>query len=145
MNLNQAIHRKNPLPGASATLHAEIMRRINNRYHENHDTCSLRRGGPGLEELAGILPMVRGLPLPALRFYAARILRLRARYAVCLRCQAKMFGLVHLILAEGDPVAALPWRVLVRRNESWLAERGEVRDFLHELQMTLHLQSHPAP
>lgn len=125
--------RKKTPVGVLPEIHQEIMRRINNRYYENRDICSLRRGGPGLPELAAVIHLATGLPAAAIKYYAKQIARLRALYPNCMRCQAKVCGLTYLLLSEVDPELAKPWLRRLHVKERCLARRRVERDFIQEL------------
>lgn len=122
--------------GVPENIHDDIMRRIRNRWYDNTDKCSLRRGGPGLVELAGVLPLVCTLPAEAVRAYADELIALKPLYASCLVCRGKWCGFVYLVLAMVDRKEALPWLNKVSRVESRLAVRGPRRDFIAEILKT---------
>lgn len=52
-----------PPPGVDAELHREIMRRINNRYYDTKDLCSMRRGGAGGQESVRCDPVAANVDL----------------------------------------------------------------------------------
>ncbi len=132
---------KRPIPPDPVSLpenvpeevHDEIMRRIRNRWHENRDKCSLRRGGPGLRELVGVLPLLVGLPVPAVKRYVEELKSLRPLYKDCTVCSAKLCALIYLALISVDLKLAMPWLMRVNKAEDLIARRGVARHFVEEL------------
>ena len=132
-NINPPPRPRRMPAGVTRELHDEIMRRIRNRWFENDDKCSLRRSGPGLSELAGVLPLVCDLPAPAVRFYARELAKLGPLYKSCAICRGKWAGLVYLVLSMVDRRSAMPWLMKVYRVQDHLAMRGMERDLVTEV------------
>ena len=132
-NINPPPRPRRMPAGVTRELHDEIMRRIRNRWFENDDKCSLRRSGPGLSELAGVLPLVCDLPAPAVRFYARELAKLGALYKSCAICRGKWAGLVYLVMSMADRRSAMPWLMKVCRVQDNLAIRGVERDLVAEV------------
>ncbi len=120
--------------GVPPELHREIMRRINNRHYENGDICSLRHGGPGLAELAGLISLMRDLDRAAVLFYAQELAKVVPVLKGCMRCEAKLFAILHILLQASDKDRAMLYRILVLEREEWLRSSGYDRDFLAEVQ-----------
>ena len=119
--------------GVSEDLHREILRRINNRFYENRDICSLRRGGPGLTELAGLIPLMRHLDAKAVRQYVHKLERVRWVLQGCMRCEGKLFAIMHDLVQPTDAEKALSYMILMLEREAFLRESGYDRDFLGEV------------
>ena len=118
----------------SAELHREIMRRINNRYYENKDKCSLRRGGPGLTELAGLVPLLMPLPAAAVIQYGEKLAAIKAVLNGCTKCEGKLHAILYLVLRWADPAAAVMNLQAMCQCITHLKQRGGGgRDFLTEV------------
>lgn len=123
-----------PPPGVEAELHREIMRRINNRYYDTKDLCSMRRGGPGLAELAGVVPLSKGLGAEAIATYAGHLEKVISTRGHCERCEAKVYAILCLIMEDNDSERARWYGRMVRRRKGSLGLAGENRDFFEEVQ-----------
>lgn len=122
-----------PPQGVDEALHREIMRRINNRYYDTRDLCSMRRGGPGLAELAGVIPLTKGLGAEALATYAGHLEKVISTRGECERCEAKVYAILCLIIEGIDPEKASRYGRSVRRRKESLGAAGENRNFFEEV------------
>jgi hypothetical protein len=94
----------------------------------------MRRRGPGLPELAGILSMMGRCPPPAVRLYAREVIKLRPLYRECLICRGKWTALVYLLLSQVDRRSAMPWFIKTIRIQDAIAMRHHVgRDLVAEV------------
>ena len=91
-----------PPLGVGIELHREIMRRINNRYYDTKDLCSMRRGGPGLAELAGVIPLMKGLGTEAIDVYIGHLEGVISTRGHCERCEAKVYAILCLVVKDAD-------------------------------------------
>ena len=123
-----------PPLGVGIELHREIMRRINNRYFDAKDLCSMRRGGPGLAELAGVIPLTNGLGSEAIAVYAGHLEKVISTRGHCERCEAKVYAIICLIAKATDPAKAARHRRMMLRCKAALGVAGQRRDFLAEVQ-----------
>jgi len=123
-----------PPLGVGIELHNEIMRRINNRYFDTKDLCSMRRGGPGLAELAGVIPLVKGLGSGAIAVYASHLEKVISTRGHCERCEAKVYAILCLVVKATDPARAGRYKRMVLRRKAVLGVAGQNRDFLAEVQ-----------
>lgn len=123
-----------PPLGVGIDLHREIMRRINNRYFDAKDLCSMRRGGPGLAELAGVIPLVEGLGSEAITVYAGHLEKVISTRGHCERCEAKVYAILFLVVKATDPAKAARYKRMVLRLKAALGVAGQHRDFLAEVQ-----------
>ena len=122
-----------PPEGVGPDLHREIMRRINNRYFDTKDLCSMRRGGPGLAELAGVIPLMKGLGADAIAIYASQLEKVISTRGHCERCEAKVYAIMCLVVRDADPGrAGRYWRMVLRRKAA-LGVAGANRDFFEEV------------
>ncbi len=122
-----------PPTGVDGQLHREIMRRINNRYYDTKDLCSMRRGGPGLAELAGVIPLSKGLGAEAIATYAGHLEKVLSTRGHCERCEAKVFAILCLIIEDSDSERARWYGRMVRRRKESLGLAGENRNFFEEV------------
>ena len=129
----QADPEATPPTGVSAELHREIMRRINNRYYDNKDLCSMRRSGPGLAELAGVIPLTKGLGGEAIVAYAGYLEKVIATREHCVRCEAKVYAILSLVVKDTDPERASRYGRMVFRCKADLGVAGANRDFFEEV------------
>ena len=129
----QADPEATPPAGVSAELHREIMRRINNRYYDTKDLCSMRRGGPGLPELAGVIPLTKGLGAEAIATYAGHLEKVISTRGHCERCEAKVFAILCMIMGGIDPEKARRYGRMVRQRKDSLGAGGENRNFFDEV------------
>ncbi|HMO50079.1 MAG TPA: hypothetical protein PKE26_05100 [Kiritimatiellia bacterium] len=117
--------------GVPIDLHDEIMRRIRNRWYEQSSyICSMRRRGPGLVEMAGILPLVSGLPKSAILFYKRQLMELQPLFRGCMPCSAKLYAFIYLLSCAAQPKSAMIWLARVRAMEHRTRRR---RDFVDEI------------
>ena len=123
-----------PPPGVGIELHREIMRRINNRYFDAKDLCSMRRGGPGLAELAGVIPLTKGLGSEVIAVYVGHLEKIISTRGHCERCEAKVYAIMCLVAKETDPAKAARYRRMMLRCKVALGVAGQHRDFLAEVQ-----------
>ena len=123
-----------PPPGVDEALHREIMRRINNRYYDTKDLCSMRRGGPGLPELAGVIPLTKGLEAEAIATYAGHLEKVISTRGHCERCEAKVYAILFLVVKATDQAKAARYKRMVLRLKAALGVAGQHRDFLAEVQ-----------
>ena len=123
-----------PPLGVGIELHREIMRRINNRYFDAKDLCSMRRGGPGLAELAVVIPLTNGLGSEAIAVYAGHLEKVISTRGHCERCEAKVYAIICLIAKATDPAKAARHRRMMLRCKAALGVAGQRRDFLAEVQ-----------
>ena len=129
----QADPEATPPTGVSAELHREIMRRINNRYYDNKDLCSMRRSGPGLAELAGVIPLTKGLGAEAIVAYAGYLEKVIATREDCGRCEAKVYAILSIMMESIDAERASWYGRRVRRRKEALGVLGASRDFFEEV------------
>lgn len=129
----QADPEATPPTGVDEALHREIMRRINNRYYDNKDLCSMRRRGPGLPELAGVIPLTKGLGAEAIATYADYLEKVIATRDHCGRCEAKVYAILCLIMEDIDPEKASQYGRMVRQRKDSLGTAGENRNFFEEV------------
>ena len=122
-----------PPGGVEVDLHREIMRRINNRYFDTKDLCSMRRGGPGLAELAGVIPLTNGLGAEAIAIYADHLEKVVSTRWNCERCEAKVYSILCLVVEATDPERAGRYRRMIRRRKASLGVAGASRDFIEEV------------
>ena len=122
-----------PPPGVGIELHREIMRRINNRYFDAKDLCSMRRGGPGLAELAGVIPLTNGLGAEAIAIYAGHLEKVVSTRGNCERCEAKVYAILCLVVESTDPERAGRYRRMILRRRALLGAAGASRDFIEEV------------
>lgn len=122
-----------PPPGVDEALHREIMRRINNRYYDTKDLCSMRRGGPGLPELAGVIPLTKGLGAEAIATYAGHLEKVISTRGECERCEAKVYAILCLIMEGIDSERARGYGRMVRHRKDSLGAAGESRNFFEEV------------
>lgn len=122
-----------PPSGVDEALHREIMRRINNRYYDTKDLCSMRRGGPGLPELAGVIPLTTGLGAEAIATYAGHLEKVISTRGHCERCEAKVFAILCMIMEGIDPEKARRYGRMVRQRKDSLGAGGENRNFFDEV------------
>ena len=122
-----------PPRGVAVELHREIMRRINNRYYDTKDLCSMRRGGPGLAELAGVIPLTNGLGAEAIAIYAGHLEKVISTRGRCERCEAKVYAILCLVVESTDPERAGRYRRMIRRRKEMLGVAGASRDFIDEV------------
>ena len=123
-----------PPEGVGPDLHREIMRRINNRYFDTKDLCSMRRGGPGLAELAGVIPLMKGLGADAIAIYASQLEKVISTRGHCERCEAKVYAILCLVVKATNPAKAARHRRMMLRCKAALGVAGQHRDFLAEVQ-----------
>lgn len=122
-----------PPRGVAVDLHREIKRRINNRYYDTKDLCSMRRGGPGLAELAGVIPLTNGLGAEAIAIYAGHLEKVISTRGRCERCEAKVYAILCLVVEATDPERAGRYRRMIRRRKEMLGVAGASRDFIEEV------------
>ena len=122
-----------PPAGVDAELHREIMRRINNRYYDNKDLCSMRRGGPGLAELAGVIPLTKGMGEEAIVTYVEHLEKVIATRDHCGRCEAKVLAIMCLMMGDVDPERAHGYEGRVHIRKTRMGGFGENRDFFEEV------------
>lgn len=122
-----------PPLGVDEALHREIMRRINNRYYDTKDLCSMRRGGPGLAELSGVIPLMNGLGADAIATYAGHLEKVISTRGHCERCEAKVYAILCLVVKDPDPGMADWYRRMVLRRKASLGVAGANRDFFEEV------------
>lgn len=122
-----------PPRGVAVELHREIMRRINNRYYDTKDLCSMRRGGPGLAELAGVIPLTNGLGAEAIAIYAGHLEKVVSTRGNCERCEAKVYAILCLVVEATDPERAGRYRRMILRRRALLGAVGASRDFIEEV------------
>ena len=122
-----------PPPGVDEALHREIMRRINNRYYDTKDLCSMRRGGPGLPELAGVIPLTKGLGAEAIATYTGHLEKVISTRGHCERCEAKVFAIMCLIMEGIDSEKANRYGWMVRQRKDSFGAGGENRNFFEEV------------
>ena len=115
--------------GVGPDLHREIMRRINNRYYDTKDLCSMRRGGPGLPELAGVIPLMKGLGAEAIATYTGHLEKVVSTRKHCERCEAKVYAILCLVVKGTDPGMADWYGRMVFRRKASLGVAGANRDF----------------
>ena len=123
-----------PPLGVGIELHREIMRRINNRYFDTKDLCSMRRGGPGLAELAGVIPLAKGLGAEAIAAYAGQLAKVISTRGQCEWCEAKVYAILYLVVKATDPARAARYERMMLRCKAALGVAGQNRDFLAEVQ-----------
>lgn len=123
-----------PPAGVSREFHGEIMRRIDGCHSGSQDACRLMHDGPGLAELAGLIPLMRHLDGKTVRHYALLLARVQPLLNGCMRCEAMLFATLHLVLQAIDPDRAMSYLLLMLERENLLAENECDRDFLHEVQ-----------
>ena len=123
-----------PPAGVSAELHRVIMRRIDGCHLGSQDACRLMHDGPGLAELAGLIPLMRHLDGKAVLHYALLLDHLQPLLNGCMRCEAMLFAVLHLVLQAIDPDRAMSYLLLMLEREYLLAENGCDCDFLREVQ-----------
>ena len=119
--------------GVGLDLHREIMRRINNRYFDTKDLCSMRRGGPGLAELAGVIPLMKGLGAEAIAVYACHLEKVIPTRGHCKRCEAKVYAIMYLVVRDTNPGRAGRYGRMVLRRKAALGVAGANRDFFEEV------------
>ena len=122
-----------PPEGVELDLHREIMRRINNRYFDTKDLCSMRRGGPGLAELAGVIPLMKGMGAEAIAAYAGHLEGVIPTRGHCERCEAKVYAILCLVVESTDPERAGRYIRMIRRRKEMLGVAGASRDFIDEV------------
>lgn len=122
-----------PPRGVGVDLHRDIMRRINNRYFDTKDLCSMRRGGPGLAELAGVIPLMKGMGAEAIAAYAGHLEGVIPTRGHCERCEAKVYAILCLVVESTDPERAGRYRRMIRRRKEMLGVAGASRDFIEEV------------
>ena len=123
-----------PPLGVGIELHREIMRRINNRHYDTKDLCSMRRGGPGLAELAGVIPLAKGLGAEAIAAYTDQLEKVISTRGHCERCEAKVYAILCLVVMATDPAKARWYRRMIFRLKAALGVAGQNRDFFAEVQ-----------
>jgi hypothetical protein len=121
-----------PPPGVDGALHREIMRRINNRYYDTKDLCSMRRNGPGLAELAGVIPLTKGMGAEAMVAYVEHLEKVIATRDHCWRCEAKVLAIMFVMLGDIDPERARGYAegILIRKTRMM---GGKERNFFEEV------------
>jgi hypothetical protein len=139
--LIRALSEDLPPLGVGIELHREIMRRINNRYFDTKDLCSMRRGGPGLAELAGVIPLTEGLGSEAIAVYAGHLEKVISTRGHCERCEAKVYAILFLVAKAIDPARAGRYMRMVLRCKAALGVVGQHRDFLAEVQAAADQES----
>lgn len=138
--LIRALSEDLPPLGVGIELHREIMRRINNRYFDTKDLCSMRRGGPGLTELAGLIPLMKGLGAEAIVVYAGHLEGVISTRGHCERCEAKVFAILCLIMDGISPLRARGYGRMVRLRKESLGMAGQNRDFFEEVKEAAELE-----
>ena len=122
-----------PPKDVGSDLHREIMRRINNRYFDTKDLCSMRRGGPGLAELAGVIPLMKCLGANAIAIYASHLEKVISTRGHCERCEAKVYAILCLVVKDTNPGRAGRYGRMVLRRKAALGVAGANRDFFEEV------------
>lgn len=128
--------------GVSPELHREIMRRINNRFYDAQGICSLRTDGPGLPELAGLIPLARNLEPSAICHYEKELAQVRRTLNGCMRCEGKLFAVLHLLHQNAGSDKATQYLVLMLEREAFLRDGGTDRDFLAEVREAAQKEEH---
>lgn len=113
----------------------EVLRRIRNRRYDNYAICSMRRGGPGLFEMAGLIPLMEVLPAPEVRRLVEQELIPAIQHVnECLPCSGKVYALAHIIMKARFPREADGYLRHTFRNEAELPPvDGRSRDLVDEM------------
>ena len=93
----------------------------------------MRRGGPGLPELAGVIPLTKGLGAEAIATYAGHLEKVISTRGHCERCEAKVFAIMCLIMEGIDLEKANRYGRMVRQRKDSLGAGGENRNFFEEV------------
>lgn len=93
----------------------------------------MRRGGPGLPELAGVIPLTKGLGAEAIATYAGHLEKVISTRGHCERCEAKVFAILCLLMEGINPERAQGYGRMVSRRKGLLGTAGESRNFFEEV------------